>query len=578
MRKQHLDSLSYSDDLMRLFPREDKTPMHINGTHAYDITFQVTEDCCMKCSYCLVAGTKITMQDYSVKNIEDIVEGDKVLGVCVGKNKILHTTIEDVKEVYVHYDDTLIITTEDGNIIECTKEHPFWTRTGWRQAENLKIGTELYYIKSSERYIFNKTKIINIIKGQEYVPVYNFATTNHTYIANNFLVHNCYQQNKSHNHMTFEVAKQFIDMLLAADERTNTYITSTNTDGVILEFIGGEPLMEIDLIDQIVDYFREQTFLLQHPWANRFRISMCSNGLLYFNPKVQQFIKKNNENLSFSVSIDGNKELHDSCRVDLEGNGTYDRALKAALDYSSVYDVSIGSKMTLAPGNIQYTFDAVKSLIENDYKTINLNCVFEKGWELFHAKILYEQLIKVVDYLYDNNLFDKINLSIFNEYVGKPWPSNDTSVFCGGAGLMLAIDYKGNIFPCLRYMESSLNGKQEPFIIGDIKNGINTLPIYKERLEILKKTNRRIRSDDKCFYCPIAGQCSSCIGYDYECFGTPCKRTTYICIMHQARVLANAYYFKKKAQKTGKNNNFKLNIPKDWALEIIGEKEYNKLI
>jgi len=40
----------------------------------------------------------------------------------------------------------------------------------------------------------------------------------------------------------------------------------------------------------------------------------------------------------------------------------------------------MGSKMTLAPANVMYTFEAVKSLIEQGYTEINLNCVFEKGW------------------------------------------------------------------------------------------------------------------------------------------------------------------------------------------------------
>jgi uncharacterized protein len=49
----------------------------------------------------------------------------------------------------------------------------------------------------------------------------------------------------------------------------------------------------------------------------------------------------------------------------------------------------MGSKMTLAPANIQYTKDAVVGLIESGYDDINLNCVFEKGWTEEHATVLY---------------------------------------------------------------------------------------------------------------------------------------------------------------------------------------------
>ena len=96
----------------------------------------------------------------------------------------------------------------------------------------------------------------------------------------------CYQHNKTHNKMTFDVAKRFIDMILSSDERSNKYITADKSQGAIIEFIGGEPFLEIDLIDQITDYFIEQVFLKHHPWANRYRIGISSNGLLYFDERV----------------------------------------------------------------------------------------------------------------------------------------------------------------------------------------------------------------------------------------------------------------------------------------------------
>ena len=82
--------------------------------------------------------------------------------------------------------------------------------------------------------------------------------------------------------MSFEVAKTIIDNLLTNDEVYNTH----NIKGIILEFIGGEPLMEIKLIERIVNYFVEQCIVLNHRFLNYFRISISSNGLLYFNEDV----------------------------------------------------------------------------------------------------------------------------------------------------------------------------------------------------------------------------------------------------------------------------------------------------
>ncbi len=119
--------------------------------------------------------------------------------------------------------------------------------------------------------------------------------------------------------MSWETAKKFTDQLLCG---ANPYINPDNSPGVIIEFIGGEPLLEIELIDRITDYFISEMIRLHHPWATRFMLSICSNGTEYFNPKVQDYLKKHLHHLSFSISVDGCKELHDACRVFPNGRGT----------------------------------------------------------------------------------------------------------------------------------------------------------------------------------------------------------------------------------------------------------------
>lgn len=106
--------------------------------------------------------------------------------------------------------------------------------------------------------------------------------------------------------------------------------------------------------------------------------------------------------------------LHDACRLDLQGNGTYDRAIEAVHMFHDRFGYMPGIKMTLAPNNIPFLYDAVLNLINEGYEIIHLNCVYENVWENIHGKILYEQLKKVSNYLIENELFDKINLSILN--------------------------------------------------------------------------------------------------------------------------------------------------------------------
>ena len=384
----------------------------------------------------------------------------------------------------------------------------------------------------------------------------------------------CYQHNKGKRRMSFETAKQFIDFLLDSND-SNTYINPKISPFLIIEFIGGEPLMEIELIDKIMDYFIEQCFIKQHPWATRYIISICSNGTLYFNPEVKHFFNKHRQHISFSVTIDGNKELHDSCRIFHDGSPSYDLAWAAAKDWIDKGG-QMGSKITIAPENLPFLSEAIKHFISLGYEEINANCVYEKGWTLEHASLFYEELKKISDYIIDNNL--DIYCSLFEEIFFRPKEITDVTNWCGGTGFMLSCDPDGWLYPCIRYMESSLGDKQPPIRIGHVSYGLEKTEEEQKQVKCLKCIDRRTQSTDKCFYCPIAEGCSWCSAYNYEETGTPNKRVTYICIMHQARALGNIYFWNKYYQKKGSNQKMLCYVPKEWAIPIIGEEEYNALI
>ena len=97
-------------------------------------------------------------------------------------------------------------------------------------------------------------------------------------------------------------------------------------------------------------------------------------------------------------------------------------------------------------------------------------------------------------------------------------------------------------------------------------------------IHCLKNIDRRTQSTDECFYCPIGEGCSWCSAYNFQEFGTPNKRATYICEMHKARSLANVYLWNKYYQKHNVNKKFTMHCPKEWALNIISEDEYNMLL
>lgn len=322
----------------------------------------------------------------------------------------------------------------------------------------------------------------------------------------------CYEQHKGNSYMKFETAKKFIDLLLTGDKGMNQYITPENSPAVSLEFIGGEPFMAIDLIDQIVDYWMDTTTEMMHPWADKFMISICSNGVAYFDPKVQKFLEKHKDHLSFSVTIDGNQELHDACRVYAGTNrGCYKEAMAAAQDWMDK-GYYMGSKVTLSQENLPYMYGAIMHMVDNGYYEILGNCVYEAEWTNEDAHLFYEEGKKVADEFLRRNMdFDNdYYCSLFEPDFFKPKKEDDVQNWCGGTGSMIACDWDGMIYPCIRYMEMSLGDDQPKLPIGDVDDGLMQTEEHLKTVETLRKIDRRTQSTDECFYCPIAEGCSWC--------------------------------------------------------------------
>ena len=388
----------------------------------------------------------------------------------------------------------------------------------------------------------------------------------------------CYQINKGTRVMSFDTAKQFIDLLIKESYTDDSYVSLKTTPGIVVEFIGGEPLLEIDLIDKITNYFRFRLLQEKHPWASTILFSMISNGVLYFEPKVQDYIKRNNKCLSFGISLDGCKPLHDMCRVFPDGTGSYDIAEAGCIHFKQNYNDKMLTKMTIAPENITWTYEAFLNLVKLDYPIIHANCVYEKGWTINHAIVLYDQLKKIADYLLDNDLENKVICSILDEFSCIPQTAEDNKNYCGSTGCMLCCDPDGVIAPCIRFLKSSLGEEVGDFALGHVCSGLGKEECHKCNICTLDSITRRSQSTDECWNCPVSLGCGWCTAYNYQEIGSPDERCTYICWMHRARALANVYYWNKVYQKNNENKIFPLYLEEKYALQIINKDEYDMLL
>lgn len=407
-------------------------------------------------------------------------------------------------------------------------------------------------------------------------PVVTFQVTDDCCLKCSY----CYQINKGHRMMTKEIGKAGIDLLFKMyDKNDENAFINHHTAGLIIEFIGGEPFMNIDTISYISDYFMDQLIERNHPWLGNFRFSIASNGLLYFEEKVQQYIHKYQRFLALTISVDGPKELHDTCRVDHDGNGSFDQSIKAWDANKKLLGIA-DTKITFAPENLPYMNEIFNFFIARGAQMIYANPIYEHEWTIEEAHFYYTNLIKLADILLNTLTTTQttITSSLFDETIGKPITLANDQNYCGGDGSMLAFDPDGVAYPCIRYMKSSLGTSCEPIIIGSVYNGLYKTPQEQEWYNKLHAVTRTTSSDNECINCHIAQGCGCCIAWNYQKNHDVCKRAKGICWMHRARTLANVYYWNKYYQLFHINKTFPMYLSRDIATKIILNEDYDKLL
>ena len=350
----------------------------------------------------------------------------------------------------------------------------------------------------------------------------------------------CYMTGKNkRNKMNFTTAKRAIDYILS-----NRQIF--NDEAVVWEFIGGEPFLEIDLIDQICDYIKFQMYRLDHPWFSAYMFNFSSNGVLYDTLKVQNYIKKNKGHLSIGISIDGNKIKHDLQRVKPDGTGSYDDVVKNVPLWQKQFPGN-STKATFAHEDLPFLKDSIISLWNLGIKIVSANVVFEDVWTDGDDIIFENQLKELADYILENKLWSEYSVRFFDPSIGFPVGDEQLKRNYCGTGRMLAIDCKGNFYPCIRFYDISLNNRKG-ITIGDINNGINF-----DKLRPFELLTFETASGDKCLNCEVATGCAWCTGCNYDTAETDTifNRATFICNMHKANVRANNYFWDKFNKTTG---------------------------
>ena len=353
----------------------------------------------------------------------------------------------------------------------------------------------------------------------------------------NFRCTYCYLvDKKGGRRMSEETAKTAIDYFLGHAELFCE-------PAVAWEFIGGEPFLEVDLIEKIIEHVQLRSYELDHPWFNETSYNLTTNGALYGNDKVQRLISRYHDAMQITISIDGPAHVHDKVRVSKGGGPTYHQVVKNIPLWLEQYPEA-STKVTINHESLPNLAESIIHLMELGIRHVNANVVFENVWHEGDDDLLEAQLDALGDEMIKTGYWRTHDCSFFSRGVGLPLdPVKDNCNWCG-TGKMLAVDVEGNFYPCNRFVPFSL-ANRDSRSIGNAEVGLNT-----NRVRPFLALSRKAQSSAECNSCDVARGCAWCQGLNYDDADSPTiyQRATHLCAMHKARVRANRKFWPKVDQ------------------------------
>lgn len=287
-------------------------------------------------------------------------------------------------------------------------------------------------------------------------------------------------------HMPLSVGKKALEFLVE---------NSGNRRNLEVDFFGGEPLMNFDVVKDLVSYGRE----LENKHNKNFRFTITTNGILLDEEKAK-FINENMDNVV--LSLDGRKETNDRMRETVSGKGSFDVIVPKFLDFVKLRgDKSYYLRGTFTSHNLDFSkdvmflnelgFDSVSvepvvASPENDYALLeeHLDTIVKEYEELSKEYIKAHKNGKGFDFFHF-----MIDLSQGPCFIKRV-------VGCGAGVEYLAVTPEGDLYPCHQFVGN------EDFKMGNVSDGIQKTELRNE----FRQAN--VFSKEECSSCWAKFYCS----------------------------------------------------------------------
>ena len=315
--------------------------------------------------------------------------------------------------------------------------------------------------------------------------------------------------------MSFEVGKKALDFLIA---------NSGNRRNLEVDFFGGEPLMNWQVVKDLVAYGREQEKLHD----KKFRFTLTTNGVL-LNDEVMEFCNREMGNVV--LSIDGRKEVHDKMRPFRKGAGSYDLIVPKFQQFAeSRHQDKYYVRGTFTHHNLDFSED-VLHLADLGFKQISVEPVVAEPKEPYAIREedlpkLFEEYDKLaVEMIRRHKSGEDFNFFHFMiDLEGGPCVAKRLSG-CGSGTEYLAVTPWGDFYPCHQFVGN------EKFLLGNVDEGILNTDIRDE----FKCCN--VYAKEKCRKCFARFYCSGgCAANAYNFSGDICGAYDIGCELQKKRI------------------------------------------